>query len=270
MDKIRDALAAIAAALNLNRPLLARAQRRYKARRRGAYRAHAQAIAAQHAADVARAGQNIARATRKDKKAQRLHARAYKQHVRAQVWLGRIKKLTQRIEGLEVRQDNLAAELKAMEGKVTISGNKATGGTVRDRIVALALKSVANCASGRRANFYSQLGSWDCEHPITGERYGERSDCSSYATSLYWGADGPDPNGTGFTGGYTGTQVATGHQVSSPKPGDLVIYGSGTGHHVEVYIGPGSRTAGHGSAPVDFGVIDLFGDGDYRFFSYTD
>ena len=47
-----------------------------------------------------------------------------------------------------------------------------------------------------------------------------------------------------------------------------VVYGGGVGHHVEAYIGPGDRTAGHGSAPVDFGRINLFGNGDFRCFIY--
>jgi cell wall-associated NlpC family hydrolase len=41
------------------------------------------------------------------------------------------------------------------------------------------------------------------------------------------------------------------------QPGDLVLYGTAPFHHVEMYVGPGSRTIGHGSPPVDAGVIHL-------------
>ena len=53
-----------------------------------------------------------------------------------------------------------------------------------------------------------------------------------------------------------------------------VIYGTGVGFHVEAFVGPGEKdhqgsqfadlTIGHGSAPIDPGVIDLLGDGNYR------
>lgn len=193
---------------------------------------------------------------------------AYKNHLRAQFWLGRIKVLLRRVEGLESDQTSREAGLKKLYN-VTIKGNEAKGGTPKERLKAVALKSASECAAGRRPNFYSQVGLWDVGHCITGERYGERSDCSSWFTSVYKSAGLKDPNGQGYSGGYTGTLVANGKQIPQPEIGCAVIYGAGTGHHVEMWIGPGNRTIGHGSAPVDSGVIDLFGDGDYRFFAYS-
>lgn len=267
MARIQAALRAVADKLISDKALLKRAQRRYKANRKRAFQHHNQGIQAQRHADAQRGQGKATEAL--DSKAARLHHKAKKNHDRAQFWLGRIKVLTQRVEKLEASQAALEAERKKFN-KVTISGNQASGGTKPERLKAVALASAAACSSGRRHNFYSQAGSWDVSHCISGESYGERSDCSSWFTSVYHSCGLSDPNGQQYTAGYTGTLVANGRQVdrSDLHPGDAVIYGSGTGHHVEMYVGPGDRTIGHGSAPVDVGTINLFGDGQYRFFSY--
>ncbi len=73
-------------------------------------------------------------------------------------------------------------------------------------------------------------------------------DCSSFATWCYWHAGARDPNGLGFNGyGYTGTMANHGVRVSSPRPGDLVLYGYGWPYsHVTIYIGNG-RCISHGN-----------------------
>jgi cell wall-associated NlpC family hydrolase len=271
MARIREALDRAAHALGLNKPLLPRAQRRYKANRKRAFKFHAKALKAQELADRNRAegGYNATQAAFIDRKAARLHHKASANHDRAQFWLGRVKVLTQRIEGLETTRAELEGERKKL-GKVTIKGDRATGGSVRGRLKAVALASAANCASGKRPNFYSQAGAFDADHCITGPAYGHRDDCSSWFASVYKSAGLPDPNGQRYTAGYTGTLGANGRQVSLSqiKPGDAVLYGAFPHHHVEMFVGPGSKTIGHGSAPVDAGVIDLFGDGDYTVRSY--
>jgi hypothetical protein len=285
LDKIRSALSKLATALGLNQNLLARAQRRYRANRKRAYRAHAQQVAAQKSADLfrkeatkystfgphenqAKMEEYLRKAARKDKKAERLGHVAYKNHARAQHFIGVIKTLNARLDTEHNREAELKADLKALN-HVTIKGNHATGGSDRERLKKVALKSAQNCASGKRNNFYSQSGEFDAEHCITGPAYGHRDDCSSWFASVYFSAGLDDPSGEDFHAGYTGTLVANGKQVSSPKPGDAVIYGPGAGHHVEMFVGPGEKTIGHGSAPVDEGTINLFGDGDYRFFRYV-
>lgn len=267
MAKLKAALAAVAEKLGLNQKLLTRAQRRYQANRERAYKAHAQQEAAQAAADKWRQEGHPKAAANKDKEALRFSHIAYKNHLRAQFWLGKIKVFQQRIHKLETRQGDLEAQRKKLS-KVKISGNHATGGSKPGRLKAVALTSAASCASGVRPNFYSQVGSFDAEHCITGPKYGHRDDCSSWFASVYYSAGLPDPSGQEFKAGWTGTLVEHGTQISKPEIGCAVIYGSGSGHHVEMYVGPGSKTIGHGSAPVDAGVIDLFGDGDYRFFKY--
>jgi hypothetical protein len=270
MAKIRERLDALAKALGLNKPLLQRARRRYRANRKRAFKAHNQQVVAQRDADQLRARGNVAGAARKDKLALRKGHVAYRNHLRAQVWLGRVKVLVRRVHGIAADQAAAEAALRKL-AHVSIKGNKATGGNKHERLKAVALASAVACATGRRANFYSQAGAWDVDHCITGERYGERSDCSSWATSVYRSAGLSDPNGERYTGGYTGTLGAHGKQVSlsNARPGDLVLYGPFPHHHVELIVDPANQvTVGHGSSPVDKGVVDLFDDGDYTIRTY--
>jgi hypothetical protein len=67
-------------------------------------------------------------------------------------------------------------------------------------------------------------------------------DCSQTVTLVAHLAGAKDPNGADFTAdGFTGTLV--GHCAVIPleqvKPGDLVVYGPGTGEHVCMVIEPG-------------------------------
>jgi len=275
--RIRAALAKLADALKLQHRLRARAQRRYKANRRRAFIAHNEKLRAMAKADRMRMGGHPRAERRAGREADRAHHRELANHHRAQHYLGVIKRKQRQIHKLKTRQSDLEAELKKLS-KVTIKGNKAEGGTPGQRWKAVCLASVANCSSAKRRNFYSMAGTWDIDHVITpGEEYGERSDCSSTVTGWAKAAGLPDPNGTDWTGGYTGTLIreangwkGVSESAMRKKGWGYVVYGSGTGHHTEAYIGPGNRTAGHGSAPVDFGVIDLFGTGPsgYQCFIY--
>lgn len=59
------------------------------------------------------------------------------------------------------------------------------------------------------------------------------TDCSGFFTICYAWAGAPDPNGSNYSGsGFTGTLLTHGHVVTSPKPGDAVIFGGGSGHHI--------------------------------------
>jgi cell wall-associated NlpC family hydrolase len=151
------------------------------------------------------------------------------------------------------------AQLDALARGVTVTGNKATGGTPRQRIVAAARMAAKLHATGKRHSFYSQPGKWTVDYGITGEPLGYRSDCSQFVTSMYHAAGLPDPNGTDYTGGYTGTLAEHGKYISRAdlKAGDLVLYGPAPHHHVELYVGPGDDTIGHGSPPVDRGTITM-------------
>lgn len=156
---------------------------------------------------------------------------------------------------------------KACKTPLAMRGNRVTGGTPRERLKAAALRAAELDAQGRRHSFYSQSGAWTVKYGITGEPWGYRSDCSQFVTSIYFACGLADPNGNNYNGGFTGTLVSHGRAISRSElqPGDLIIYGDGNGHHVEMYVGPGEKTIGHGSRPVDAGVIDLLsGPKHYR------
>lgn len=273
MERLRKALHAVQKGLRLQRPLRRRAVKRMKKRHAEQVKFENQADAAAEAADRLRSKGHIAKAERKSKKVFRLETKANRAARKAIIWKGRAKKITQRIENLDTRKEAIENDIRVLEAeasgklKFDVDANKVTGGTPQQRVKGAALLAAKRCSEGKRANFYSQPGSYSVNRVFTGEPRGYRSDCSQFLTSCHWAADLPDPNGEEWTGGYTGTQVREGIEISESnlKPGDYIIYGSGVGYHVEIYVGNG-KTIGHGSAPIDPGVIDLFGDGDYRCF----
>jgi hypothetical protein len=274
MKTLNERLQKIAAAINLTDIALAWARSRYSYFHKRAVRFHKRAVKVQKRADAYRAQHHLARAADLDRKAARLRNRAHRCHDKSQWWIARVKRLVQKKKGLLATQAELRAALAAWKKKhsVSISGNTVTGGTAQQRLHAAMLASAAACASGKRPNFYSQGGSWDVEHCITGERYGERSDCSSWFTSLYKACGLSDPNDNSFRGGYTGTLAAGGKTITRTAArsiaGAAVLFGDAPFHHVEAALGDGSeRTVGHGSAPVDLGIFDLL-PGPKTFKSY--
>lgn len=280
MAAIKVRIAKLLERLTSDQAQLAKARKRYKAarRREDKYKGHAKKAEALADKLRARGGYGIGAAELQDHKAARFRRKGDRDHDRAIYWRGKIKNCVKRIHKL----DELQKKAEAEEAKwrkdhgVVIEGNRVVGGNPRKRWVTACTTSVQNCSTGKRRNFYSQAGSWDVEHEISpGPAYGERSDCSQYVTGMAWSAGVPDPNGAAFTGGFTGTLVGQYNgwkrvsETSMKAHGwGYVVYGGGTGHHVEAYIGPGERTAGHGSPPVDYGVIDLFGDSDYDCYVY--
>lgn len=82
------------------------------------------------------------------------------------------------------------------------------------------------------------------------------TDCSGFVTACYKWAGLPDPNGLDYKYlGYTGTLLdnATKHgkiltDVSKALPGDLIVYGPGTGLHVALIV-----EAGHDPLTVSHG-----------------
>jgi hypothetical protein len=293
VNRLRKALQSIVDGLGLQKPLRARARRRMTARHKEQARFERQAAAARLAADAnrrrgyhylkfgpdldqARGEALLRKAKRKDDKALKLDAKAEKAKAKAIVWKQRAKVFTQRIHNLHLRLDRVEKEIAEWkrEHGVEIDGNKVTGGTARQRLRAALLQSAYNCAHGLQNNYYSMSGALpDLEHTIKGMPYGHRFDCSSYGTGIHKLCGLPDPNGGEYRPGatmYTGTMY--GHCETIPEseaqPGDFILYPRWRGdticHHVEVVSDPArKRTVGHGSAPIDEGVYDLFGDGLY-------
>jgi peptidoglycan hydrolase-like protein with peptidoglycan-binding domain len=67
-------------------------------------------------------------------------------------------------------------------------------------------------------------------------------DCSAWVTCCYAWAGAADPNGQNFDGeGYTGTLISHGHEidVKDAQPGDVIVYGPGTGEHTALVVESG-------------------------------
>lgn len=228
--------------------------------------------------DEARRLGDYDKARKLDKKALSLSTRLGGLQGRRRFWIGRIKQLRAEKRGFAETQRQVEVEIdKLVKERLVfdVDENRVTGGTQGQRFRGAALLSSKRCLTGKRTNFYSQPGTWSIDRCFTGEPFGYRSDCSQWLTSVCWTAGIPDPNGTAWAWGYTGTLVAGNNgwrqvdEATMRKKGwGFVVYGSGVGFHVEAYVGPGDRTIGHGSAPIDPGVINLLGDGNYRCFIY--
>ena len=77
------------------------------------------------------------------------------------------------------------------------------------------------------------------------------ADCSAFVTLCYNWAGAPDPNGMGYNHtGYTGTLLSHGKKIAlkDVQPGDVIVYGPGTGWHTALVIegGPNPLTVSHG------------------------
>lgn len=287
MATLRDRLAAITQALGDTKALLRvsqiRARRRHHEavvyrnkrdrQREAADSARKQASTFSTfgpAQDQAKAERLFREAARHDKLALRYDAVRLKRGNKAQFLTGAVKRKLARIHELEAKADAVRERIvKAGAVRFDIDGNRAIGGTPTERFRAVNLKAAERCRLGQRPNFYSQPGSYTAEQVFTGEHSGQRSDCSQFSTSVCRAAGLEDPNGGGFDDGFTGTMRSTCTQISEAEMRHrgvgFVIYGGGSGHHIEDYIDPdgGTMTIGHGSAPIDPGVIPLFGNSDY-------
>lgn len=120
----------------------------------------------------------------------------------------------------------------------------------RARIVAAAQKAAANYRTNPGAYHYLAGGVANTEIMKPTPR-DWRSDCSQFAVNCYREAFVPCPGTGTYLYSNTGTIAAAGRLTTTPKPGDLGLYGPRTAtHHVEVYVGAG-KYIGHGSPPID-------------------
>jgi hypothetical protein len=74
------------------------------------------------------------------------------------------------------------------------------------------------------------------------------ADCSSFVTGIARWAGCGDPNGKNYRYGFTGTLLEHCNHIAAKQalPGDLIVYGPGTGHHVVTIVG---------NVPGDFDVV---------------
>ena len=119
---------------------------------------------------------------------------------------------------------------------------------VRNDIVAAAKWAFAN----KQHFVYSEAGN-RMNFERTGVRFPITTDCSCFVTFCYFAAGAPDPNsGAGYSfSGYTGTLLSHGNPVALKDvlPGDVVIYGPGTGWHAALVVendGVNPLTVSHG------------------------
>lgn len=275
MRKIKNHLKRVSKALSATNALLQAARYHWLLLHKRAISAHKKSQKAQKRAKSLQLQKHDAKAARQQARADEFGARASQLHDQAENTVDRVKALANKRDGLVLSKDALKADAKAWKDAhgIKIDGNKVTGGTLDERLSAAIRAAVAYDAAGKRHSFYSQAGSWDVEHCITGEIPGHRSDCSSWFTSVYWSAGGPDPNGNGFNGGYTGTLGTHGREISRSQatrtPAAAVLFGTAPFHHVEAALGDGSEiTGGHGSTRVDRGTFDLL-PGPKQFRAYA-
>lgn len=134
-------------------------------------------------------------------------------------------------------------------GKTSPTAKGGSQATTRKKVVSDAMEAV-----GAGDIAYSEGG--NRMSGVTGKVHPpampKAADCSSFVTWLYYAAGANDPNGKHYNGtGYTGTLWENGHRTTSPKPGDLVFFGSPTASdaHVAVYIGNGLVVSQGGPGP---------------------
>jgi len=165
-----------------------------------------------------------------------------------------------------------AVERRKKNGKPHRKGrNRVVGGNAAERLV-----YAMEIAHKVFRLEYSEAGTWVKGYGLTNvpAGHGYRTDCSWWATMLRLACG---LNGPSLEGGYTGTILAEGKQVTrhyaEHHPGVFVVFGSGDGFHVALSLGDGTPTTyGHGVPEVDISTFDAFGPGTevrYRAFPNT-
>lgn len=263
MKKIKSALSHLADRLTYRQGDLAKSRRRAKHFRQLAENEHAGQLRNEEKGHPLRADRRRRRAEDRQRK--------------ALYWKGRVKADLAAITNLNARIEKRQAELAEWmkeHGVSFVGENKVAGGTPRQRLRAAILRAAANYRAGSQPGYYSmEGGSRDYSHAIYHYAPGRIWDCSTFADGIYLccGLEAPSGPNTRTAGGFTGTQGEHGKRIdpNAAQSGDLVLYGPFPHHHVEVVLDPEERTTiGHGSPPIDPGVFDLFGDGDYIVRSY--
>lgn len=204
----------------------------------------------------------------------RAETRAKRSWKKYEYWRGRIKSTLVKIHHLEDLVEKIEKEQEKYNKThgFKVEKNNVIG-PVEERpheaLKAALLAAYRNWKNGDLPGYYSQSGgARDYLHTLYHYALHRIWDCSTFADGVYICCKLPAPSGprTLELGGWTGTQGEHGKKIdpSDAQPGDLVLYGSFPHHHVEVVLDPKTRTTvGHGSPPIDLGVFDLFGDGNY-------
>ncbi len=168
------------------------------------------------------------------------------------------------------------AIVRANAGPRVVGRNKVRGGTPGERYRFAAEEALRRYNAGQRPSFYSQAGKYTVDYALTGEPRGDRQDCSQFIASLFKACGLPDPNGLGFTAGFTGSLAAHGHEITRAqadrerdRPVAVIWDANGPSGHAAAYLG-NDRTIGHGSAPIAEHPLETFAykPGGPRFYRY--
>lgn len=156
----------------------------------------------------------------------------------------------QRVRARQRAAHNDRQAVRQRSSVVSVSGNLARGGILSERIVAAARRALELDVKGLRQSFYSQVGRFTMDHAITGEKAGERSDCSQGVIGWHESA-GADVS-EGRAGGYTGTLAKRLRKIPRAVDGCTIIwdaYGP-QGHTAICEDAKRSLCIGHGSRHV--------------------
>ena len=118
------------------------------------------------------------------------------------------------------------------------------------------------------SNRMEAINQWPLQFPVT-------SDCSSFVTLVYNLSGCADPNGMNYDHeGYTGTLTTHGTEIPLAKvqPGDVIVYGPGTGWHTAIVVvaGPNPLTVSMGqNGDPSFVHVSQDGRTPQRYFRYV-
>ena len=146
-------------------------------------------------------------------------------------------------------QDGTASSFPAIQAAFSSkSGSGSSSSDRRQAIVDWAKWSVANSSRFTYTKDPRRFKNVHSDPKSTSEIF---CDCSSFVTYCYSWAGAPDPNNNSFNGGYTGSLLIskTGRRIlrGALKPGDIVIYGDGTGDHAAIVV---NTTGQYASNPL--------------------
>lgn len=260
MEKLKKQIEALLNRFRTEERRRAVAQHKWQVNHEKAVREHHKQKEAEHAAIKAAKEHHPKLAEAENAKAARCRHRAAKAHARATYFVGKVKEFSQGVLDLESRIELKKAKLKKLEerGVHFVSKNRVAGGSAKDR-----LAFCMHYSELHGSQFYSQTGSLDLKHGLTGPSAGHRHDCSSWADSMFFSADLKDMVGDDFLENvWTGNEAEHGEPIAEAQldTGCAIFYGTAPFHHVELKDGPMSEsdhTVGHGSPPIDRGVVAL-------------
>lgn len=265
MSKLREQLDRLLDVFASTKQRMERAGRRWQKNHDKAHAEHKKAKEAERLAAKYNREGHPKRAAAEQAKAARCHHRAWKASQRAQHYVKKAKEFAQDLHGIKETIDLKERKLHKLEeehGPHRVGDTqRVEGGSDKER-----LRFAMHFSMVHGSQFYSQVGPTTVKQGLTGPSPGHRHDCSSWGTSMFWSCGLPDPNGgPEFIEGettFTGSMAEGGEQISESQldTGCAIFYGTAPFHHIEMKDGPmkdGPWTVGHGSDPIDRGVVAL-------------